>query len=463
MAVAQERSPVWLKSAVRLPAIALRLAAIAWTCAGCTGGPHPLPPERLPDTASVRPGPAFGTMATAGSSAVAPVVSRPTDNPSQLLPPAATPQPSTAGTAALSGPAAAGATAAGAAGTGAAPTSGTSAGNGAAAPMAPGALDDGCQASTVVPRASDAAPDGVLFMVDRSADMALDFRGEPRWQLSGHALVGALTPIASATLRVGAIFYPSSASSTSTCIGPEWLCPRVPATEPTAAPTCAVNSLTAADQLGFQPASQALAALSASSQLYQPIAGVGVPLRESIERANAALAGAALTGRMTVVLMVNAQPSCRWSEPQTSGLVAGWRAQRRIDTHVIALPGANDQSMGEFAALAQAGGQPRVIAPANAAALQSALQSIVAGSLTSCTLELDPAVSAPNQAHVIVGVQGVEQEVPRTSDTGEPLWTISDDGKQLMLLGKLCTAASGGDYDSLRVAVGCVHLPALVP
>jgi RES domain-containing protein len=249
----------------------------------------------------------------------------------------------------------------------------------------------------------------------------------------------------------------------SSCVGPAWLCPPVPASDPASAPTCAVNALGAADQLGFQPASQALTALRASDQLYQPIAGVGVPLRESIERANTALASPQLSARTTVVLMVNAQPSCRWSEPQTTGIVANWRAQRRVDTHVIALPGANDQGMGQFAALAQAGGQPRVIAPTNAAALQSALQSIVAGSLSSCTLTLDPAVSAPDQAHVIVGVQGVEQEVPRTADTGEALWTISDDGKQLMLLGKLCTAASGGAYDSLRVAVGCVQYPTLVP
>jgi hypothetical protein len=295
--------------------------------------------------------------------------------------------------------------------------------------------------------------------------MAMDFQGEPRWQLSGHALVSALTPIAGVALRVGAIFYPSSTTAAPACLGPSWLCPPPPAASPPtpSAPTCAVSSMASADQLNFQPAAQALAALTNSSELYQPIAGVGVPLREGIDRANSALATAQLTGRTTVVLMVNAQPSCRWDQAPTVATLSTWRTQRRISTHVIALPGANQAGMSQFAALAQAGGQTRVLSPATQGALQSALQSIVMGSLSSCTLELNPPVTMPTEAHLIVGVRGLEQEMRRYADNGEALWTISDDGTQLTLLGKLCTSATAGEYDSLRVAVGCVGYPLVAP
>jgi hypothetical protein len=355
--------------------------------------------------------------------------------------------------------------AAGASGsTAAAPTGSAAAGSGTQPPPPFVGPDGACQSQTFLPRAPDAAPDGVLFLVDRSADMAMDFQGEPRWQLSGHALVSALTPIATDVLRVGAIFYPSSASTAPTCLGPSWLCPPPPAVSPAAsAPTCAVSGMASNDQLDFQPAAQALATLTDSSALYQPIAGVGVPLRESIDRANTALATAQLTGRTTVVLMVNAQPSCRWDQASTAATLTTWLTQRRITTHVIALPGANQAGMDKFAALAQAGGQTRVLSPVTQGALQSTLQSIVMGSLSSCMLDLNPPVTMPTQAHLIVGVRGVEQEMRRNADSGEALWTISDDGTQLTLLGKLCTAATAGEYDSLRVAVGCVPYPLVTP
>jgi hypothetical protein len=135
--------------------------------------------------------------------------------------------------------------------------------------------------------------------------------------------------------------------------------------------------------------------------------------------------------------------------------------RRNVSMRVIALPGANQLGMDRLTALAQAAGQPRVIAPADAEALRSAVQSSVLGSLESCTLQLEPAIAPASDAHVIVGVQGVERELPRTSASGEALWTISPDGTQLMLLGSACQAAGAGDYDSLRIEVGCTRHPVL--
>lgn len=318
-----------------------------------------------------------------------------------------------------------------------------------------------CQSQTSLALAPD-APDGVLFMVDRSAGMATDYQGEPRWQMSGHALVGALTPLASDQLRVGALFYPSSTSNAPSC-SPAWLCPRPIAGSPPAAQTCGVSALSADDQLEVQPATQAVAQLNASSDLYASIAGEGVPVRESIDRADAAMSSALRTGRASVVLVVNAQPSCRWDETQSVATLNAWRTQRNVTTHVIAVPGADQAGMAKFTALARAGGSARVIAPTTPAALQSALQSVVAGSLNTCTLTLDPPVTDIDRAHLIVGIHGVEQEIKRSADDGQAQWTISADGMQLNLLGKLCASAMAGDYDSLRVAVGCVQYPVAAP
>ncbi|HEY2734285.1 MAG TPA: hypothetical protein VGI70_09880, partial [Polyangiales bacterium] len=59
----------------------------------------------------------------------------------------------------------------------------------------------------------------------------------------------------------------------------------------------------------------------------------------------------------------------------------------------------------------------------------------------------------------IAGVHGSERELPRTAADGTALFTISPDGKQLQLLGATCNALQQGDYDSLRIVVGCVDLP----
>jgi hypothetical protein len=323
-------------------------------------------------------------------------------------------------------------------------------------PSSGAAGEPGCQGALSLARGT--APDNVLFLVDRSADMAGDFQGQPRWQQSDSALVSAITPLTAAPLKIGVLFYPSAASAAPACVGPAWLCP----TPTTAETTCGVSAMGSNDQVALQPAMQALAALSGPG-LFEPITGTGVPLRESIERVNSALGFQPITGHTSVVLMANAQPSCRWDRTQASNMLAAWRTQRSIPTHVIALPGANPSGMNELSALASAGGQTGVLTPSSGDALRSELQSIAAGSLTSCTLTLDPAVTAPQDAHLIVGVHGVEQEMPRSDGNGVALWTLSSDGKTLNLLASLCAAAQRGDYDSLTVRVGCVRYPPAAP
>jgi hypothetical protein len=439
---------LWARGAASLACAALLLA-------GCLGGPHPVPPVRDSNSTPVISNPGQTPTAGTGSMSVA-------DNPSgsfgtaagagaPVIAPPTTPQQSSAAgsggaPADTSGPAAGTTGSAASAGTGAETPSSN-------APGTAGSGDDGCHGALSL--ATGTPNDNVLFLVDRSADMASDFQGQPRWQQSDRALVSAITPLTAATLKIGALFYPSSASAAPACVGPSWLCPAAASTSDT---TCGVSAMGANDQVALQPVAQALTALS-GSMLFQPIDGSGVPLRESIERVNTAIGFQPIVGRTSVVLLANAQPSCRWDRTQASSMLSGWRTQHSIPTHVIALPGANPAGMTELSALASAGGQTAVLTPTNAAALQSELQSIALGSLSSCMLTLDPPVTTPQDAHVIVGVHGVEEEMPRTDANGAALWTLSADGKQLSLLGGLCSAAQRGDYDSLNVRVGCVHFP----
>jgi hypothetical protein len=83
------------------------------------------------------------------------------------------------------------------------------------------------------------------------------------------------------------------------------------------------------------------------------------------------------------------------------------------------------------------------------------LQSIAFDSLASCTLELSPPATDPNSVRVLVTEGGVERVLPRTSATGEALWTISTDGATVTLLGSACAAAKGGNYEALRIVMSC--------
>jgi hypothetical protein len=124
---------------------------------------------------------------------------------------------------------------------------------------------------------------------------------------------------------------------------------------------------------------------------------------------------------------------------------------------VVALPGGTGASSDALAAVAEAGGTAEVRAPRSIGAFEATLQSIVFDSLSTCSLELDPPAPDPSVVQVLVTDMGVEQPLSRTSASGEPLWTISPDGKTVTLLGSACDAAKGGAYDAIRIVLGCAR------
>jgi hypothetical protein len=255
-------------------------------------------------------------------------------------------------------------------------------------------------------------------------------------------------------LTMGALLYPSGTAAAANCTGPDWLCGLQPPA------MCTVNPMASQDQVAFQPASQALGTLLGSNGLYTPVSANGAPLGESLQRADAALASQPALNdraRTSVVIIASSMPSCSWDSVRASAILKRWYTERGVRTYVIALPSGSGASSDALAALAEAGGTGDVRTPQSLGALEATLQSVVFDSLSSCSLELDPPAADPGSVQVLVTDMGVEQSLPRTSSTGETLWTMSPDGKTVTLVGSACEAAKGGEYDAIRVVLGCAR------
>jgi hypothetical protein len=437
-----------------LRALALAgLVAFAAAAQGCIGGPHPLPPDNgvvttNPQTSgtATASNPTTPTLGVAGASATAtppaamsaggntgtPATQPPPPNDSSPMP--ASPGAGAAGAGALTPT-----------GSSTPPVTNTgSAGAGGGAATQP----EVCDGPTGTLSASETAPSTLLLVLDRSVDMASDFEGAPRWQRSSEALMHTLTPRGNA-LTIGALLYPSAAART--CAAADWLCALQGPT------MCQVNPMASADQVQFQPASEALGTLLGPDGLYAPVTAAGVPLGESLQRADTALAAQPASTRTSVVIVASGMPSCGWDSARASSIVARWKSERGVRTYVVALPGSPGASSDAFAALAEAGGTGDVRAPQSVGALEATLQSVVFDSLSSCSLELDPPAADPSAVQVRVTAMGAEQSLPRTSASGETLWTLSPDGKAVTLLGTACEAAKGGAYDAIRVVLGCAR------
>jgi hypothetical protein len=444
--------------------VSLRALALGGIVAlvGCTGGPHPLPPERglsmnTPNSASPSAtGPKTGfsdnptgtpTIGSAGSASVS------TETPAAMgaagATAAAPPAQSSGDASMTSGGAGTGAGAAvqppaptTPAGMGQTPASGAAGG--------PPQMPAVCDGETGALSASETAPTTLLFVLDRSVEMASDFQGEPRYQRAAEALMHTLNPRGD-SLTIGAVLYPSASTTARACNGPDWFCQLQGST------MCAVNPMASQDQVAFQPATRALTTLVGPSGVYAPVAGDGVPLFESLQRADAALAAQPAGDRTSVVVVASGTPSCGWDSARASAIVDRWRTERGVRTYAITLPSGATGTSDALAALAQAGGTATARSPQSVGALEAMLQSIAIDSMSSCSLELDPPATDLNSVQVLVTDLGVEQVLPRSSTSGEALWTISSDGKTVTLLGTACEAATAGEYDGIRIVLSCAR------
>jgi hypothetical protein len=445
--------------------VGLRAAAVGcvWLLASCIGGPHPLPPggERASTGSTGVTGPATLPTTPIGAAPNAPPAAM-SPAGAAATPPVTAPPSAAAGSGASQPQAPASPTMGGAAGSGFSTPAGSAGTPAPGAPTTPppasagsggsggSAATDGsvCDGATAPLSALELAPRNLLFVLDRSVEMAGDFHGAPRWQLASQALMHTLSPRAN-DLTLGALLYPSSARAD--CTAPDWLCSLQPQ------PMCTVNPMASADQIAFQPAAQALGMLLGSDGIYTPVMAGGVPLGESLQRADTALSAQPLNGETAVVIVASGVPTCSWDAAKARETIARWKTQRGVQTYVVTLPGSPEGISQALAGLAEAGGTGNVRTPTGAGSLEATLQSIVFDSLSSCVLKLDPPAADPSSVQVLVTQGGVERSLPRTSPSGEPQWMISADGAAVTLLGGVCDSASRGAYEALRIVLSCAR------
>jgi hypothetical protein len=315
-------------------------------------------------------------------------------------------------------------------------------------------------------------PGNVLLVFDRSTSMIDDWNGQARWEEAGSAIQNALTPLAD-LLTVGSVFFPSpDPDAPAVCIDPSGIaCIFVPLFVPSG--SCRVNPIAASDQIGFMSGADFMSAFAGSGNgapVYAPVPSDNgalsfTPLKEALQQAQSALAGATLTGITSVVIITDGEPNCEWDMNVSRQIVSDWNAAG-IHTHVIGLPGVQGNGPGVLNTLAEAGGTGSYITTNDAAALELKLREIatetVQRGFESCEITINPPAEVPDKLHLVVTEGGVDQNVARDL-SADASWNVSVDGALVTLEGRLCDDATGGRFEAIRFEFGCVDLPPLPP
>ena len=98
-------------------------------------------------------------------------------------------------------------------------------------------------------------------------------------------------------------------------------------------------------------------------------------------------------------------------------------------------------------------------------ALETGLATIIGESVSSsisCHIGLPEEPPNPDDVHLVVIENGVEQDVGRDLGTGGG-WAMSADNTEIVLQGLFCDLAQQGQYEKISVVFGCVELPPLDP
>jgi hypothetical protein len=231
----------------------------------------------------------------------------------------------------------------------------------------------------------------------------------------------------------------------------------------------AVEPIEGMGQIPFQPAPQFLPAWDAHWNMAGAGTGVGTPMQEAFDRANAAIAGAQLEGDLAVVAVTDGAPNCFPSEDGTDlevNRAATWLAERGVKTYVVGLPGAAGvQLLNDVAAQ---GGTMEYILPDDPKQLEDRLRTLISETsktvFDSCSIKLTPAADPADKLLMVVKEvnSDVIQQVPHelTPTAG---WTITPDGTQVEIVGDLCTDAKNGRFTSITFQYPCKNSEPIPP
>lgn len=294
-------------------------------------------------------------------------------------------------------------------------------------------------------------PGNLLIVFDQSLSMNDPWGNTTKIVAAQQALQNAIMTLQD-SLTVGAIFFPTLA-----CI------PGLPGV--------AVDPIDTANQIKFQPGPMFLQAWNAHWQMLGGALGIGTPMQEAFDRADAALKSAMLTGDVAVVAFTDGAPNCIPDDTMTMiptmpepMRAAGWLADKKVKTYVVGLPGALGVDL--LNQVAVMGGTMQYIVPDDPAMLEAKLKEVVSETVksgfNSCSINLKPAADPVEKLQMVVEENGKRQKVARmlSADAG---WSITADGTHVEITGKLCDDAKAGRFQSITFEYGCKDLPELPP
>jgi hypothetical protein len=293
-------------------------------------------------------------------------------------------------------------------------------------------------------------PGNLLVLFDQSLSM------QQAWGMGGQTkLQAAQTAIASAvkslqdSLTVGALFFP-----TYDCV------PGLP--PPMGG---AVSPIDGPGQIPFAPGPQFLTAWTAHWSAAALGLGIGTPMQEAFDRADAAIQKAPLKGATIVLAVTDGEPNCT-SDAMVSMTptaaetkwAADWLSMKMIKTYVVGLPGAMGVQL--LNDVAMSGGTMQYLLPDDPATLEAKLKEVVSEtvkmSFNTCSIKLTPAANPPDKLQMLVveASNSMKSRVDHmlSADAG---WTISPDGMQVEITGQLCTDAKAGRFSSISFEYGC--------
>jgi hypothetical protein len=225
----------------------------------------------------------------------------------------------------------------------------------------------------------------------------------------------------------------------------------------------AVQPIDGQGQIPFQPAPQFMEQWTQHWSQAGIGMGIGTPMQEAFDRADAAIAAANLVGDLAVVAVTDGAPNCfpDAQNMQTDlevNRAKNWLATRNIKTYVVGLPGADGvQLLNDVAAQ---GGTSQYIIPDDPKMLEDKLRALVGETIKSrfdsCSIHLSPAADPADKLQMVV-VLSKDNSVNRvphmlTADSG---WTISADGTQVELTGQVCSDAMSGRFTTIRFNYAC--------